>query len=281
VGDGYIDSSTIECCAIELSDVGRTHIRDQCYTGGIDVHQAQGWLVRRNRIAGFWCDDGLSEHGIHFWKGCRDTVVEENLILDCARGIGFGLGSSGDARVYPDDPYPGVGYKGHIDGVIRNNFVAAGRAALFASPDGFDTGIGLEQAYGAAVLHNTVASTQPPLSSSIEWRFPNSVIELANNLATSLLLARDGGSATETGNMASVPTTWMENVATGDLHLTTAAAAAVDAGAPLAAGACDGDFDAEPRGAEPDVGGDELSPEEIFADDFESGTTSAWSGVVG
>ena len=72
----------------------------------------------------------------------------------------------------------------------------------------------------------------------------------------------------------------MMDVAAGDLHLTAAATAAVDAGTSLAPGACDGDFDGEPRDSEPDVGGDELSPEEIFSDDFESGDTSAWSGVV-
>jgi len=276
VDDGYVDDSTIQCAAIELTDVGRTHIRDGCYTGGIDVHQAQGWLVRRNRITGFWCDDGLSEHGIHFWKGCRDTIVEENLVLDCARGIGFGLGPGGTTRPYADDPYPAVGFKGHIDGIIRNNFVAAASSGVFASPDGFDTGIGLEQAYAAQVVHNSVASTQAPLSSSIEWRFANSVVEVHNNLVTSILLPRDGASATTSGNLASVATTYLTDIATGDLHLTPSAAAAVDAGATLAAGLADQDFDGDPRDLEPDVGADELPPPEIFADGFESGDTTAW-----
>jgi hypothetical protein len=112
--DGYVDNSTIECCSIELTDTGRTHVNPDsggCYTGGIDVHQAQGWVVRRNRIEGFWCDTGLSEHGIHFWKCSRDTLVEENVIVDCARGIGFGLTSSGSCRTYPDDPYPGCRFQ--------------------------------------------------------------------------------------------------------------------------------------------------------------------------
>ena len=277
--DGWVDHTTVQCCAIELTDVGRGHIRDGCYTGGIDVHKAQGWVVRRNYVSGFWCDDGLSEHGIHFWQGCRDTIVEENLIVDCARGIGFGLGSSGDGRTYPDDPYPGVGYMGHIDGVIRNNFVAAGSAGLFASPDGFDTGIGLEQAYGAVVVHNSVASTQAPLSSSIEWRFVNSVIDLANNLSSHIQLARDGAQATAGGNISDAPQSWFQNIAAGDLHLTAQAAPAVDTGAVLAPGLADTDFDGEPRDALPDVGGDELTPGAIFSDGFDSGDTSAWSGI--
>ena len=278
--DGYVDDSTLECSSIELTDAGRTFIRDNCYTGGIDVHMAQGWLVRRNRISGFWCNDGLSEHGIHFWRSCRDTVVEENVILDCARGIGFGLGSTGTARVYPDDPYPGVGYKGHIDGVIRNNFVAVASAGLLASPDGFDTGIGLEQAYGAKVVHNTVASTQEPLSSSIEWRFPNSVVEVFNNLASSDLLARDGASAVAGGNLEYAPLIWLTDVAAGDLHLTAAAGAAVDAGVLLPAGLADTDFDGDVRDASPDVGADELGTGAIFDDGFESGDTSAWANAL-
>lgn len=166
----FVDNSTIECCSIELTDTGRGHIRNNCYTGGVDVHQARGWIVRNNYIEGFWCDFGLSEHGVHFWKGSRETLVEGNVIVDCARGIGFGL--DGDpGRTYSDYSYPpGTPYLEHIDGIIRNNFVAATDTDLFASQYGFDSGISLEHARGAQVTHNTVASSQAPYS-SIEWRW--------------------------------------------------------------------------------------------------------------
>ncbi len=278
-GDGYVDDGTIECSAVELTDAGRAEIRDNCYTGGIDAHQAWGWTLRRNYVAGFWCDTGLSEHGIHFWRGSRDTVVEENVIVDCARGVGFGLGASGTGRVYDDDPYPGVGYLGHIDGIIRNNFIAAGDPGLFGSQDGFDTGIGLEQARGAVVAHNTVASTSPPRSSSIEWRFGNTLAEVFNNLVSESLLPRDGGQATLDGNLDYCPLSWLTDVAGGDLHL-TAGAGAVDAGTPLDPGLADTDIDLETRDAEPDVGADEHAGA-IFADGFESGNASAWSSVAG
>ena len=282
IDDGYVDNSTIECCSIELTDVGRTHINPDfggCYTGGIDVHQAKGWVVRRNRIEGFWCDTGLSEHGIHFWKCSRDTLVEENVIVDCARGIGFGLTSSGSCRAYPDDPYPGVGFKDHIDGVVRNNFVAAADSDLLSSPDGFDTGIAVTQAYGAKVVHNTVASTSPPFT-SIEWRYSNSVVEIFNNLVTKNLLARDGGQATPAGNIEDAPLGWFTDIAAGDLHLTAAAASAVDAGISLEAGLGEQDIDGQTRDQSPDVGADEIGFPGIFADDFESGSISAWSHVV-
>ena len=278
VGVGYVDFGTIECCSIELTDFGRTQIRNDCYTGGIDVHQARGWVVRRNYIKGFWCDSGLSEHGIHFWKGCRDTVAEENVIVDCARGIGYGLEQSGIARTYPDDPYPGVGYMGHIDGIIRNNFVAASDSGLFASEYGFDTGVSLEQSHGTEVLHNTVASTTDPAASSMEWRFSNTLVHAANNLVSYLFWTRDGAVAAVEGNIESAPLSWFVNVPAGDLHFTALATTPVDGGV-LLGGLCDTDFDGDLRDAQPDVGADEVGTA-IFADGFESGDTSIWTTTV-
>lgn len=275
---GFVDFGTLACSEIVLTAAGRPFVRNDCYTGGIDAHAAWGWTVHRNRFAGFWCPTGLSEHAVHFWRGSRDTLVEENVIVDCVRGIGFGLGSSGDGRVYPDNPYPGVGYLGHIDGTIRNNFVAAADAALFASDYGFDAGIALEQARGAAVVHNTVASTEAPFS-SIEWRFANTVVLLANNLVTHNLRERDGDpQATLAGNLDWVPAAWFVDVAAGDLHLAADDLPPVDAGAPLTPGLADRDIDRDLRDAAPDVGADEaVGP--LLADGFESGDLSAWSEI--
>jgi hypothetical protein len=106
--------------------------------------------VRNNHFQDIYCRTGkLAEHAIHFWTGARDTLVENNTIVNCARGVGFGLVDSGDGRVYPDDPYPNMGYIGHYDGIIRNNVIYADVAT-------FDTGIELDQARGARVYHNTV-----------------------------------------------------------------------------------------------------------------------------
>ncbi|MBN2497357.1 MAG: right-handed parallel beta-helix repeat-containing protein [Deltaproteobacteria bacterium] len=254
--DTYADRGTVACCTIELTEAGRAQVRNSCYTGGVDAHQAWGWEVRSNTISGFWCPQGLSEHGIHFWNGCRDTLVERNTIVDCARGIGFGLGESGNGemRAYPDDPYPGVGYIGHYDGVIRNNFIAASSADLFASDYGFDAGISLDQARGSRVLHNTVASSQPPFS-SIEWRFDHTAVELGNNLVTHMLRDR-GGQAELAGNVQDAAIGCFADLARGDLHL-LAGCDAEDAGARLEPGACDEDIDGQLRDARPDVGADE------------------------
>jgi hypothetical protein len=263
-GGHYPDSGEIACSRIELTDAGRTYIRDDCYTGGVDAHQAWDWAVRDNVIVGFWCNQGLSEHAIHFWRGCRDTLVERNVLVDNARGVGFGLVTSGEARVYPDDPCPAAsgGYVDHYGGIIRNNFVFAGQGELFDSDAGFDCGICLWQACGAKVVHNTVASTQAPFS-SIEWRFEYTDVDILNNLASHRLLERDGNpTARLAGNLQSQPLSLFVDGPGGDLHLRAAATDAIDGGVALPSGLSDDDIDGEPRpyGSAPDVGADELRP---------------------
>ncbi|MGC9393440.1 MAG: hypothetical protein ACP5J4_01145 [Anaerolineae bacterium] len=259
-GAGYYpDNGVIACSTIELTDAGRPYIRDDCYTGGIDMHQARDWVVRDNLIEGFWCASGLSEHGIHFWRGCRDPIVERNVLRNNARGIGFGMATSGTARTYTDNPCPAAsGYIDHYGGIIRNNFISANRAELFASADGYDNGISLWNACEVKTYHNSVISTQAPFS-SIEWRYPNTSVHLVNNLVSHNLRARDGATATQAGNLTNAPLTLFVDGSGGDLHLLPSAAAAIDQGAALSAGLCDDDIDGDPRpiGSARDIGADE------------------------
>ena len=261
-GGYYPDDGVIACSRIELTDMGRPHIWDingSCYTGGIDAHQARGWIVRDNLIEGFWCEDGLAEHGVHFWRGSRDTLVERNVLVENARGVGFGLVISGDGRSYPDDPCPAAGgdYVDHYEGIIRNNVVFASRSDLFASEYGFDCGICLWQACGVQVLHNTVVSTQDPFS-SIEWRFDHTDVDLVNNLVSHRLLDR-GGSARLSGNLEYQPLSLFVDGSGGDLHLRATAVQAIDQGVSTALPFCHEDIDGDPRpiGLAPDVGADE------------------------
>jgi len=280
----YVDDGVVACSHIELTDAGRPHVNPTaggCYTGGVDAHQAQGWVIRDNLIEGFWCPTGLSEHGVHFWRSCRGTIVERNVLRDNARGIGFGMAAEGDARTYPDDPCPsaGGGYVDHYDGVIRNNFVFASRSELFASDASFDCGICLWQACGAQVLHNSVASTQAPFS-SIEWRFSRTDVEIVNNLVTHNLMERNSAAATLAGNLPEAPLSLFVDGPGGDLHLAEGADAAIDQAVAVAAGLCDDDVDGETRpiGDARDVGADEYgSPPPAAVTDLRvtEGVTSA------
>ena len=252
----WVDDGRVECTLFRLTDDGRPMVeRDPggCYTGGIDVHAGRGWVVRLNRFEDIYCaGDGLAEHAIHFWTGSRDTLVEDNVIVDCARAIGFGLGESGngESRAYDDDPYPGAGFIGHYDGLIRNN-------AVWAATEWFDTGIGLEQARGARVYHNSVVSADSATGffSSIDVRFGNSVADVKNNLARRITL-REGGSGTIESNAEMVDPAIFADAAGGDLHLGAGAAIAIDKG--IAVEEAGRDLDGEPHTAgAPDLGADE------------------------
>lgn len=252
--DGWVDDGVVECSSFTLTDEGRPHIERAvggCYTGGIDAHAARGWVVRRNTFTGIYCaGEGLAEHAVHFWRSGRDTLVENNLIVDCARGIGFGLDDTMERRVYPDDPYSGIRPIAHFDGVVRNN-------VIFATIPYYDTGIELHYARGARVHHNTVVSTDAATGffSSIDYRFSTTEVALANNL-TRRITVRDGASATLEANLEATPLDLFVDASALDFHLAEAASSAIDQGVPLDDAGLDLDHEPRTDGA-PDIGADE------------------------
>ncbi len=261
-GEFTADEGEVSCSRLELTAEGRPHVDpvvSGCYTGGVDGHEAWGWHIHDNHIEGFWCPTGLSEHGIHMWSGCRDTVVERNVLVDNTRGIGFGMYEVPEGRVYADDPCPGVAIAGHYGGVIRNNAVVGRDPDLFASASGFDVGISVNQSCDVSVLHNTVATTEEPYI-SIEYRFEDTSATITNNLVTKNIRQRDDAQAVLDGNLEYAPTTLFTDVEGADLHLLPTATDAIDQGVAIAAGACDEDMDRQVRGAARDIGADETNP---------------------
>lgn len=252
--DAWTDGGIIECSYFEMTDAGRPNVERStggCYTGGIDVHSSRDWIVRRNRFVGIYCaGEGLAEHAIHFWVGSRGTLVERNEIVDCARGIGFGLIESGATRMYPDDPHPGL-FVGHYDGIIRNNVIVS-RIAYY------DTGIELAQARGARVHHNTIIETDTATGrfSSIDARFANTDVTVQNNLVRRLTI-RDGATSSADHNLESVPLAYFADVAAGDAHLTAAATGAIDQGVAVPEAGLDIDGETHDAGSAPDLGADE------------------------
>ena len=215
--DTYPVNGSIECSQIELTDAGRGHIRNNCYTGGIDAHKANGWIVRDNEIKGFWCPNGLSEHAIHFWDYSQDTVVERNILTDNARGIGFGM----MAQQTREETAPCLPDSDHIRGVIRDNHIATIDKRLFSSNAGADCGICLWYACNAIVNDNRIFSENPGRTfSSIEWRFPATRVEVTSNLTNIRMLERDGATARQSGNMTEATHKWFVKPELGDLNLT-------------------------------------------------------------
>ena len=223
---GVLENSLLEYTA----DFG-----PQYYIGGIDCHRSEGWVVRGNVFRNIRSPaDSPAEHAVHFWSQARDTMVEYNLIINCDRGIGFGLGD-----------------RGHMGGVIANNVIVHDGRGQFA-----DVGIGLENAGYALVAHNTILMRQS-YPNAIEYRFSGTSAVIANNLANRAIAARDGGQAELVANITNAQESWFVNPAGYDFHLAPGAVQAIDSGAPLADVSRDMDGEARPMGAAPDIGADE------------------------
>lgn len=220
------DNGLVEWCLFEYS----AGVGPQYYIGGVDAHQAHNWIIRHNTFKHIRSPGGdLAEHAIHFWSNASNTLVEHNVITNCDRGIGFGLGGSG-----------------HIGGMIRNNMVHTTR----------DVGIGLENSSGTAVYNNTVFTEN--YMNSIEYRFGSSQgISIINNLTNAAIASRDGGSANLAANVTSARPSWFNNPGNGDLHLASSEPSVIDQGQSLADVTQDIDCDMRPNGGGYDIGADE------------------------
>ena len=160
----------ISCSRIEYSD----HAPGD-YTNGIDVLGGRGWVVRGNIVRRIRGPEGRRTTGpaILFWGGSSDTIIEENLVLDCFRGIALGIG-----------PKNGGGLGDHRGGVIRGN-------AVCNLEPWADEGIEVNNCAGVRIVHNTVlVAGQTPWSIGV--RFPATTAEVRNNLTNGQIVARNG-----------------------------------------------------------------------------------------
>ncbi len=254
--DGYVDDAVVECSSFELTNAGRPYIEPccgGCYTGGIDVHGGWNWIVRHNEFHGIYCDNGgLAEHAIHFWRSSRGTLVENNKITNCARGIGFGLENGTGQRVYPDSPHGGMDLA-HYDGIIRNN-------VIYADLPWYDTGIELADTREPLIYHNTVVSNSSASGfySSIDYRFPQTSVVIRNHL-TRKITQRNNAVGTVDHNLQATPLSYFMNLPT-NFHLEPTATQAIDQGLSVADAGLDIDAQPHTYGTAPDLGADEFVP---------------------
>lgn len=228
-----IDSAVVQCCLLEYP----AGTGPQYYIGGLDIHKGRGWRVSDNVIRNVKSPSAsAAEHGVHFWDNSMGNIVERNMIVNCDRGIGFGLGSS-----------PNEG------GIIRNNMVFNDGSGQYD-----DVGIGLETSPNTRVYNNTVFIDYP---NAIEYRFTATVnAEIMNNLTNKLITSRDGATAALSANFTGAQAGWFVNAAAGDLHLDAAQPSAVDQGANLILFVSDDiDRTSRPQGAAFDIGAHEFS----------------------
>jgi len=229
-GTAPSENGIVEGCLFDYS----AGIGPRYYIGGVDCHGALNWIVRGNTFRDIVSPEtALAEHAIHFWNDSAGTVVENNVIIDCDRGIGFGLGSST-----------------HTGGLIFNNFVRTTR----------DVGIGLESSSNTLVYNNTLYTEN--YTNSIEYRFPGTAGgSIVNNLTNGQIRSRDGGTAYLSHNVSDADAHWFHDASAGDLHLALAPEVldrVVDQGTALGEVNTDIDGQARPQGAVHDLGADEL-----------------------
>ncbi len=135
------------------------------------------------------------------WNNSDNTLVERNLIINCDRGIGFGLGTD----------------RGNSGGIIRNNMVYHGPNTGYS-----DVGISLESTPDAQVYNNTIFHEHN--YSAIEYRFDSTTnSSIINNLTNRAIAIRDINPEYDTNevtnNITTAQTSWFTDVPTGDTFI--------------------------------------------------------------
>lgn len=244
-GEQRNDNGTLSCSLLELTDTGRTFIEEnptssslQCYTGGIDVLTADNWHVHDNTFEDIYCTNGhLPTHMVLFWRDSSNPLVERNTVINCARGIGFGLGSSSN----------------HTGGTIRNNMIYDNSSISGT----FDVGIGVENGADVEIYNNTVFTGH--YFNSIEYRFSGTTgTKIYNNLTNKNIASRNYGSGDVQANVTSAQGGWFYDLENGDLHLASEISTVVDRGLDIASVTDDIDGEVRQSGSY-DIGADEYN----------------------
>ena len=224
----------VEDCLFEYS----AGVGPQYYIGGVDAHASNNWTVRGNTFKNIISPSGsVAEYAVHFWNQSADNIVENNTIINCDRGIGFGMDG-----------------KGNSAGIIRNNMIYHDND----SGEYADVAIALTESPNSQVYNNTIYM-ENSFPWAIEYRFSaTSGVLIANNLTNKPIMQRDNATGTVANNNVDASESWFTNISTGNLHLVTAVSNVVDAGQTISGLSDDIDGDARPQGSGIDIGADEI-----------------------
>jgi hypothetical protein len=204
---------------------------DGDYVSGMDAMWLKDWVIADNVFVNIRGQHGGGRGAIFVWVNSENVIAERNLIVSCDRGICFGNPSGGPVHM--------------TGGVVRNNFIVAGRGQA----------IEICQARNTAVLNNTVFGS-PSSRSTVQFA---QLAGTGNRFINNLVLGTLGipPEVTNEDNVTGAQAGWFVDPSIGDLHLTGEAAHAVGKGRPLKE--ITDDFDGQKRAARPDIGADERS----------------------
>ncbi|GLR17719.1 MopE-related protein [Portibacter lacus] len=230
--DGGSDDCIVQCSLFEYT----AGIGPQFYIGGLDIHDGDNWIVRDNIFKSIASPSGSqAEHAVHFWNNSSNNIVERNLMYNCDRGVGFGLGQN----------------SANEGGIIRNNMITNDGAGPFN-----DVGIGLESSPNTKVYNNTIFISY---QNSIEYRFSSTTnVDIQNNLTNKRIWLRNNGSGNVENNVTNAVEDWFVSTSTGNLRLASARANIIDQGADLAEVTDDIDQRSRPLDSGIDLGAHEF-----------------------
>lgn len=226
-----VDNGIVLGCRFEFTSGRPTTNHDGAgyyYNGFIDAHTVTNWLVKSNLFLEGTITQAEIDYvntndpgapinrwspGIYFWNRSVGTVVEDNVFINCARAVALGL-------IHQND-----GTYDHEDGIIRNNMatITPGRLSLSQTEDS-DGVFLLWDSLNAEVCHNTTL-TNGQVTNSVQARWRN--ITANNNLSDIVQGVRDNAAITGDFNVTVAASTWFEDPAQGDLHLSITGAGEV------------------------------------------------------
>lgn len=175
------DYGVVENCIFKYT----AGIGPQWYIGGIDAHGAKYWKVKNNIFNDIASPENkIAEHAIHFWNGSSQNVIEHNIIFECDRGIGFGMGK-----------------KGNQGGAISKNIIIHTKKYNRIA----DVGIILENSPDTLIDRNYIYLSHA-YPNAIEYRFiETKAVVIQRNITNKKITSRDGGEAWLSQNSVNQP----------------------------------------------------------------------------
>ncbi|TRX57947.1 right-handed parallel beta-helix repeat-containing protein [Thalassomonas sp. M1454] len=150
------------------------------YIGGVDAHGIINWQITNNYFANIASPNKhIAEHAIHIWNQSENNLVANNTIVNCDRGIGFGMGERGNEG-------------GEITG---NKIYHQANNHPFA-----DVGISLESSPNS-VIDSNIIILEHSYPAAIEYRFEHTTgAKIKDNIFNKPIRKRDSAQAKLTNN---------------------------------------------------------------------------------